>query len=739
MDTLKFMVDEWNVSYFAAIREEFASDETLESLAQAFPGVRVIIVPRRVSADAVSRFEGKPVASTQIMMWHEIAYGARSIERLADYQAVLRVRFDIYFQKQFLPEDIPSDDQVLLPPHMSWSGANDMLCLAVPQAFRRYAETYERLDEIVGEGICVPEAIMARSLAMEGLKARPLDIRFILYRHALFHSFDDEELGILTDVHPILSTYKVGDVGDTPENRAECISLVSHVVKPHKGFPLQTGGCTDANFHTVEIDDRDGLAFRWMGLHAYMNVAVPRNAKTLTFLIHFQVHGWRLPHLTVLIDGFPVRLTEQSVDGCGRTWVKGSIAGINFRRPWSKLGFSSGFLAVPSQQSPNSRDSRTLSVAIGSLMIDGERPVEQRVASRLPMPTQVSEGSWDIIADNQITIVFQGPWNEGLRDNIAQARECFPGAPIIVSSIDVRIREAFSAMDHVTLVVVPDPGPLPTYMRGKHAPLNNVNRQIVSSQAGLALAATPYAIKIRTDCTLESRAFVELYQRASVCDVTAARLLASSIYTLHPDGIEGFPFHISDWFFFGPSEALRSYYDVPLMTEQDAVWYDRFPHKCDSHYFARQYRSRFSPEQYIAIQNARKGGYVVPSFLDDAREEVAESYRAYLVRKFTVCNLSQFGLVFDKYRSVPKSHYQFFNCVWGSDWVGMAESSRRVALTDVNLGCGGPALSHRKKAVSAIRRIDSVLGVLKQYGLMPLVGHVLGVFRRFELRGKNSC
>lgn len=623
VDTLKFMVGEWNVSYFAVIREEFASEEALESLAQAFPGVRVIIVPRQASADAVSRFEGKPIASTQVMMWHEIACGARSIERLADYRAVLRVRFDIYFQK--------------------------------------------------------------------------------------------------------------------PENRAECISLVSHVVKPHKGFPLQTGSCTDANFYPVEIDDRDGLAFRWMALHAYMNVAVPRNAKTLTFLIHFQVHGWHLSHLTVLIDGFPICLAEQSVDGFGRTRVKGSIAGINFRRPLSKLGFSSGFLAVPSQQSPNSRDSRTLSVAIGSLMIDGKRPIEQCVTRRLPMPTQVSEGRRNIIADSQITIVFQGPWNEALRDNIARARECLPSAPVIVSSSDTRIREAFSAMDHVTLAVVPDPGPLPAYMRGKHAPLNNVNRQIVSSQAGLALAATPYAVKIRTDCTLESRAFVELYQHASVGDVTAAPLLASSVYTLHPDGIEGFPFHVSDWFLFGPSDSLQAYYDVPLMTEQDALWYDRFPHKRDSHHFARQYRSRFSPEQYIAVQNARKDGYIIPGFLDDARVEVAGSYRAYLVDKFIVCNLSQFGLVFEKYRQVPESHYQFFNCVWGSDWLAMAASSRRAALTDVNLGRKGPSLRHRKKAVSAIRRIDHVLGSLKRYGLMPFVGDILGVLRRFELRGGDSC
>jgi len=739
VDTLKFMLDEWNVSYFSVIREEFASEETLQSLARAFPGVRAIVVPKQATVDAVSRFEDKPVASTLVMMWHEIAYGIRAIERLTDYQAVLRVRFDLYFQKQFLPEEIPSEDQVLLPTQMSWSGANDMLCLAVPQAFRRYAETYERLDEIVAEEICVPEAIMARSLAMTGLIVRPLNVGFILYRDALFSSFNDEDLGILADVHPSLSTYKVGDASDTQESRAERIELLNYVVGPYRGFPLQTGASTDANFYPVEIDNRDGSAFRWIGRHAHMNLAVPRDAKTLSFLIHFQVAGWNLSQLTALIDGFPVRLIERSVDQYGRIWVEGSISGNKFNRPWSKLGFSSRIVVEPSQKGVGLDEDRTLSVAIGSLSLDGQPLVEPGELHQRPMTAHADEEKPAFIADNQITIVFQGPWNDRLRENVARARECFPGASIVVGSSDVRMHEAFPVTEGVILAIVPDPGPLPPYVHAKHAPLNNVNRLIVSSQAGLALVATPYAVKIRTDCTLDSRAFVDLYERVTTSGAASEPLLTSSIYTLHPDGIEGFPFHVSDWFFFGPSDVLRKYFDVPLMTEQDAVWYDNLPHDRNSHYFARRYRSRFSPEQYVAVQNARKDGYVAPHFLDDARPEVVESYRSYLASRFIVCDVSQFGLVFDKYRRVPLSHYQFFNCVWGSDWRSMVELARSAALVDADLGPSGPTPSHRRQVVSVIRRIDRVLGVVKKCGLMPLLGDALGIFRRFNFRGKNVC
>ncbi|MDT6992282.1 WavE lipopolysaccharide synthesis family protein [Burkholderia cenocepacia] len=739
VDTLKFILDEWSVSYFAVIREEFASEETLRSLARAFPGVKAIVVPKQATVDAVSRFEGKPIAATLVMMWHEIAYGIRAIERLTDYQAVLRVRFDIYFQKQFLPEEIPSEGQVLLPTQMSWSGVNDMLCLAVPPAFRRYAETYERLDDIVAEGICVPEAIMARSLAMVDLTVRPLNVGFILYRDALFASFNDEDLRILADVHPSLSTYKVGDASDTQENRAERIGLLNYVVGPYRGFPLQTGASTDANFYPVEIDSRDGSAFRWIGRHAHMNLAVPRDAKTLSFLIHFQVAGWHLSQLTVLIDGFPVRLIERSVDQYGRVWVEGSIAGNKFNRPWSKLGFSSRIVVDPSQEGAGSDENRTLSVAIGSLSLDGQPLVEPDALHRRPMAAQADEKKPAFIADNQITIVFQGPWNDRLHENVALARECFPGAPIVIGSSDVRMHEAFPVTEDVILAIVPDPGPLPPYVRGEHAPPNNVNRLIVSSQAGLALVTSPYAIKIRTDCTLDSRAFVDLYERIATSGAASELLLTSSMYTLHPDGIEGFPFHVSDWFFFGPSDVLRKYFDVPLMTKQDAVWYDNVPHDRGSHYFARRYRSRFSPEQYLAVQNALKDSYVAPRFLDDSRPEVVESYRRYLANRFIVCDVSRFGLVFDKYRRVPSSHYQYFNCVWGSDWRFMVEPSRRAAFVDVDLGPSGPAPNHRRQVVSVVRRIDHVLGVVKKCGLMPLLGDILGIFRRFNSRGKNIC
>ncbi|HDR8988597.1 hypothetical protein [Burkholderia vietnamiensis] len=370
IEPLRFLLQDREVDYFAVFREEFASAEELAAL--ALQGFKAIVVPIQSTVEAVARFAGKPIAPTVVMMWHELSYGTRQIDNLADYQLVFRTRFDIFFHRQLLPDVIAGDDDVYLPNQMSWSGANDMLCLASPRAFLRYASTYDRLGQIVDERIYVPEVIAARSLAIASLVQNRLDVFFILYRHALFSDLADEELRILALVHPTLSTYKIGSDLDTPEFRAHRIRTIRATIEHELRFPLHAAGNMDANFYPIEVDARDGAVFRWMALHAHLNRAVSPRAKSLSFLVHFRVPEWTLSDFTLHIDGMPVQLAETSTDEYGRVRVEGALQGMQFRRPWSKFGFSSRRVAVPSQIGANPDDHRMLSVAIGAIEIRGE-------------------------------------------------------------------------------------------------------------------------------------------------------------------------------------------------------------------------------------------------------------------------------------------------------------------------------------------------------------------------------
>ncbi|TDQ92434.1 hypothetical protein [Paraburkholderia silvatlantica] len=381
LEPLKFLVSEWDVSFFAVVREEFASADTLANLAKALPGMGTVVVPAQATKEAVAKFKSMPVSPTVVMMWHELAFATQVIEDLEEYELVFRTRFDVFFHRQFLPEIVQRQDDVYLPVQMSWSGANDMLCLANPRAFSRYAATYERLMTIVQEGVGVPEAITSRSLALAGLDEQRLDVLFILYRDVLFSTLSDEELRALAHIHPALSTYKLGSALDTPELRARCLKQIRDVTNLEARYPLNVTWNTDANFYPTEIDARDGRVFRWMALHAHMNVALPCDASTISFLVHFHIAGWDLTQFSLLVDGTTIPLVVKSVDEHRRLCVEGSLVGVKFRRPWSKLGFSSRKVAVPSQLGANPNDHRSLSVAIGAINIHiAQTPRSESVA-----------------------------------------------------------------------------------------------------------------------------------------------------------------------------------------------------------------------------------------------------------------------------------------------------------------------------------------------------------------------
>nr|WP_269664817.1 WavE lipopolysaccharide synthesis family protein [Burkholderia sp. WSM2230] len=339
------------------------------------------------------------------------------------------------------------------------------------------------------------------------------------------------------------------------------------------------------------------------------------------------------------------------------------------------------------------------------------------------------------ITDEDITLVFQGAWTADARRHIERSREAMPGARVVVSTF-TEDDASRAAMPDVEWVVSEDPGPLPAYKRGARAPLNNVNRQIVSSRAGLAKVKSKYAVKIRTDCALSSRAFADIYARVTRDEIAPRRVLASSIYTLHPDGIDALHFHLSDWFFFGPTERLSAYYDIPLMENEDAKWFaDDRRHRRGSHYFARRYRARFAPEQYLTVEYAKRLGYSTPSFLNDTSDAIKESYLRFLGEECIVSEPQALGLEFEKYAHVSRSHYQHFNCVWGRDWSELFDAAKEATRFTASGLTRAPARqmsvsAHRRTVVRAMRRIDFLLPVIAITGLMPLVGDMLGFYRK---------
>jgi hypothetical protein len=280
-----------------------------------------------------------------------------------------------------------------------------------------------------------------------------------------------------------------------------------------------------------------------------------------------------------------------------------------------------------------------------------------------------------------ITLVFQGVFKPHVtreRDNFAanirHTRRVLPGARIVLSTWAGT--EIPRGLPVDTVVESRDPGALAP-LKLDDAKANNINRQIVTTQAGLAAVTTPYAVKLRTDCFLEHAGFLDHYLEQRALDGGRERLLACSFFTLDPALFERLPYHLSDWFHFGPTALLREYWAAPPFTPRDARHYERQPHVGGSTLFERRFRARWAVEQYLCMRFAAERCYACPRYLNDVSDTVLADYRRFLAREIMLLDPWQIGLRFDKYGGAIGAPFQRLNNLMHLDWLALADPELR--------------------------------------------------------------
>jgi hypothetical protein len=301
---------------------------------------------------------------------------------------------------------------------------------------------------------------------------------------------------------------------------------------------------------------------------------------------------------------------------------------------------------------------------------------------------------------SDLTLVFQGAFRpyvtrdgEHALRNLRRTRQALPGACVILSTWE----DAEVPRDLPVDVVVrsADPGPLAP-LKLHDGKVNNVNRQLVSTLAGMAAVSTPYAAKLRTDCWLEHAGFLDFHaeQRGRDGGRERERILACSFFTLDPTVFERLPFHLSDWFQFGPIDALRRYWSAPPMDQGDGRHHELHPHAPGATYFERQFRARFAVEQHYCRHYAQGLGYGVPAYLNDANETVLAEFRRFLASEVMLLDPWQIGLVCPRYGWVGGSLFQSMANLMHLDW---------LALNPDYLGTG-PEADRLRAAIAARQR-----------------------------------
>lgn len=182
------------------------------------------------------------------------------------------------------------------------------------------------------------------------------------------------------------------------------------------------------------------------------------------------------------------------------------------------------------------------------------------------------------INNSDITVVIQGPIHHssgissetGLTSrSISAIRKYFPGAVIVLSTW---IGQEAEDLTYDKLVLSQDPGPtIVKYHKNGSPHTVNVNRQIVSTLAGLKAVETKYAMKLRSDNVLNSARLKNLLlrypKRASEHKLTKERIISSNVFAKEYSQGLPIPFFPSDFFQFGRSEDLLALWDIPLIED----------------------------------------------------------------------------------------------------------------------------------------------------------------------------
>lgn len=315
-----------------------------------------------------------------------------------------------------------------------------------------------------------------------------------------------------------------------------------------------------------------------------------------------------------------------------------------------------------------------------------------------------------MISPSDITIVFQGNVSAGtggdsFRNCLEITRATLPGARVILSTwLDTKVP---GSIDVDELVRSEDPGALPP-IKFDDVGSNNINRQIVSTLAGLRKVKTKYAIKLRTDSYLEHDGFLKNYIKFNEQFPSGSdRILTSSFFTIDPFVFEHMPFHTSDWFHFSTTSELIKYWSRPLVTLAEATFYENNRHARHSSYLDKKFRTMLAVEQYLCVAYANRSGYNTPAFHNDCRKVVLMDFQRFLASQFMILDPWQAGFKLPKYKWAYTSNMQSMNCIMFLDWYRLCtklfpekDSDRELSLAakkrhrqKIRVGLGNRLLS----------------------------------------------
>lgn len=269
-----------------------------------------------------------------------------------------------------------------------------------------------------------------------------------------------------------------------------------------------------------------------------------------------------------------------------------------------------------------------------------------------------------MITDKEISVVVQGNIEERyIYKCIASIRQVMPNAELILSTWKSD-RDKTNNLKCDLFVFSDDPGG--ELLNKKENKLNNINRELVSTMAGIRKATRKYILKIRSNMTVLNLLFLDIYEEKKEgvynC-LLKNKILILNYYSRNPR-ILPMPLCPSDWIAFGLADDLRLYYDIPLQKKEELLWYKNHRNKS---IFFRDVYSLFAPEQHIFINFLKKNNIKIDckNYYDINRDNLF-LYEMLIAMIFVIVDFDLGSFSFLKYN--PNRYFEKASLISYKDW-----------------------------------------------------------------------
>lgn len=257
-----------------------------------------------------------------------------------------------------------------------------------------------------------------------------------------------------------------------------------------------------------------------------------------------------------------------------------------------------------------------------------------------------------MIGINDISIVVQGAADKTETPKcLTSIRQYLPNAEIILSTWEGTDLSCIEGL-YDKLVLSKDPGGV-FYEKKKY--YQNINRQIVSTKAGLELAERKFIMKLRSDLIFTNNTFLEYFekfnQRIDEYKLFEHKILVPATFTRfqYKQNSIKTPFHVSDWWYLGLNQDIKKFFNaIEPVKEPNFSKYFEFYKDLKSP--LEGYPTRYVPEQYFCLKAF--GKYFLDIHMEnllDVNDDICKKSDIAIINNFIVLEFKQHGIYTNKY------------------------------------------------------------------------------------------